>query len=67
MVKNPPANAGEEMWVQFPAGEDPLEKGMTTGSSILAWRVPWTEESGRLHSMGSQESDMTERLNHNHN
>ena len=34
--------------------EDPLEKGMTNHSSILAWRIPWTEEPGRLHSMGSQ-------------
>ena len=38
---------------------------MTTHSSI-AWRVRWTEEPGRLQSMGSQESDMTERLNHHH-
>ena len=34
--------------------EDPLEEGMATHSSILAWRIPWTEEPGRLHSMGSQ-------------
>ena len=34
--------------------EDPLEKGIATDSSILAWRIPWTEESGRLQSMGSQ-------------
>ena len=34
--------------------EDPLEKGMATRSSILAWRIPWTEEPGRLQSMGSQ-------------
>ena len=54
VVKNPPANVGEEMWVQFSAGEDPLEKGMATSSSILAWRVPWTEESGRLQSIGFQ-------------
>ena len=57
----------QETWVRSLGGEDPLEKGIATHSSILAWRVPWTEESGRLHSMGSQESDMTERLNHNHN
>ena len=37
--------------------EDPLEKEMATHCSILAWRIPWTEESGRLQSMGSQESD----------
>ena len=40
--------------------EDPLEKEMAIHSSILAWRIPWTEESGGLQSMGSQESDTTE-------
>ena len=40
--------------------EDPLEKEMTTHSSILAWRISWTEEPGRLQPMGSQESDTTE-------
>ena len=40
--------------------EDPLEEGMATHSSILAWRIPWTEEPGGLQSMGLQESDMTE-------
>jgi len=49
-------NAGE---VRFLGQEDPLEKEMTTHSSILTWRIPWTEEPGRLQSMGSQESDMT--------
>ena len=39
--------------------EDPLEKEMATHSSILAWRIPWTEEPGGLQSMGSQESDTT--------
>ena len=39
-----------------------LEKEMATHSSILAWRIPWTEEPGRLQSTGSQESDTTERL-----
>ena len=48
----------------FLGWEDPLEKGMTTCSSILAWRIPWTEEPGRLQSMGSQESDMTEHFMH---
>ena len=38
----------------IPGGEDPLEKGMATCSSILAWRIPWTEEPGGLESMGSQ-------------
>ena len=42
--------------------ENPLEKGMATHSSILAWRIPWTEEPGQLQSMGSQESDTTEQL-----
>ena len=41
-------------------GEDPLEKEMATHSSILAWEIPQTEESGRLKSMGRKESDMTE-------
>ena len=40
--------------------EDPLEKGMTTHSSILAWRIPWTEEPDRIQSRGHKESDMTE-------
>ena len=42
--------------------EDPLEKEMATHSSILSWRIPWTEEPGGLQSMGLKESDMTERL-----
>ena len=51
-VKNPPAM--QETCVQSLGGEDPLEKGMATHSSILAWRIPWTEEPGGLQSMGSQ-------------
>ena len=43
-----------ETWVQSLGQEYPLEKGMTTHSSILAWRFPWTEEPGGLQSMGSQ-------------
>ena len=43
-----------------------LEKGMATHSSILAWRIPWTEEPGGLQSLGSQESNTTERLDHHH-
>ena len=43
---------------------DPLEKGMATHSSILAWEIPRTEEPGRLRSMGSQELDTIERLNY---
>ena len=42
--------------------EAPLEEGMATHSSVLAWRIPWTESHGGLQSMGSQESDTTERL-----
>ena len=42
--------------------EVPLEKGMTTHFSILAWRIPWTEEPGGLQSTGHKESDTTERL-----
>ena len=42
------------MWVQSLGLEDPLEEGMTTHSSIFAWRIPWTEEPNRLWSIGSQ-------------
>ena len=51
MVKNLPAK--EQTWVSFLGGEDPLERGMATHSSILAWRIPQTEEAGRLQSMRS--------------
>ena len=44
----------QETWVRFLGWEDPLEKGMATHSSILAWRMPWTEEPGGLQSMGLQ-------------
>ena len=44
----------QETWVRFLGQEDPLEKEMATHSSILAWRIPWTEEPGRLQSTGSQ-------------
>ena len=55
MVKNPPANAGDERdMVQSLGLEDALEEGMATLSSILAWRIPWTEEPGGLQSIGSQ-------------
>ena len=56
LVKNLPAMW--ETWVRSLGWEDPLEKGMATLSIILAWRIPWTEESGRLWSR--KESDMTE-------
>ena len=52
MVKNRPAMW--EAWVQSLGWEDALEKGMATNSSILAWRIPWTEEPGGLQSMGLQ-------------
>ena len=58
MVKNLPA-----LWetqVQSLDGQDPLEKGMATHFSILAWRIPWTEESGELWSWGHKESDTTD-------
>ena len=61
-----PVNKLPEMWetrVQSVGQEDPLEKEMATHSSILAWRIPWTEEPGGLQSMvGRKESDTTERL-----
>ena len=52
MIKNLPANAGDMNLI--PGWEDPLEKGMTAYSSILAWRILWTEEPGRLQYMRSQ-------------
>ena len=52
MVKNLPAMW--ETWVRTLGGEEPLEKGMATHSSTLAWKIPWTEESDRLQSMGPQ-------------
>ena len=55
MEKNPPANADmQETRPQSLGREDPLEKEMTSHSSILAWRIPWTEEPGRLQSVGLQ-------------
>ena len=54
-VKNPPANSGgTEMQVQSLGQEDPLKGGMATHSSILVWRVPWTEEPGGLQSTDQQ-------------
>ena len=52
MVKNLPAM--QETRIRSLGQEDPLEEGMTTQSSILAWRIPWTEEPGGLQSMGLQ-------------
>ena len=52
IVKNLPAIQGT--WVQSLGWEDPLEKGMAIHPSLLAWRIPWTEEPGRLQSIGLQ-------------
>ena len=52
----------QETRVKSLAGEDPLEKGTTTHSSIHAWKISWVEEPGRLQSVGSKELDTTERL-----
>ena len=57
-VKNLPAM--QETWVRSLGQEDSLEKGMATHASILAWRIPWTEESGGLKTMGCKELDTTE-------
>ena len=64
-VKNMPAI--QETWVRSLGWKDPLEKGMATHTSILAWRIPWTEEPGGLYSpRGRKESDTTERLTLTH-
>ena len=53
----------QETWVRSLGQKDPLEKGIGTHSSILAWRIPWLEEPGELYSpWGCKESDMTEQL-----
>ena len=60
-VKNLPAV--QQTWDQSLGQEDPLEKEKATHSSILTWRIPWTEEPGRLHTVHAiTESDTTERL-----
>ena len=59
-VKNP--HTVQKTWVQSLGGQDPLEEEMATPSSILACRIPWTEESGRLQSKGHKESDMIEHI-----
>ena len=58
VVKNLPEM--QETWVLSLGWEDPLQKGMATHSGILAWRIPWTEEPGKLQSRCCKESDMTE-------
>ena len=60
MIKN--MHAMQETWVGSIGRQDPLEKGMATHSSILAWRISRTEESGGLQSKGCKESDTTEQL-----
>ena len=57
-VENLPAV--QEMWVPSLEWEDTPEKGMASHSSILAWRIPWTEEPGGLQSVGSQESGLSD-------
>ena len=58
MVKNPPVM--QETWIQSLGQEDPLEKEMATHSSILAWRIPWTEDLVGYTPWGRKELDMTE-------
>ena len=60
MVNNPPAT--QETWVWALGWEDPLEEGMATHSSILVWRIPWTEDPMGYSPWGHKESDTTERL-----
>ena len=61
VVKNPPANAGDvRVQVRSLGREDPLEEEVATHSSILAWRIAWTEEPGGLQSMGCKKSDTTD-------
>ena len=65
MGKKHACNAGDtEIWVWSLAQEDPLEKEMATHSSVLAWRIPWTEEPGGLQSIGHKELDTTEVTEH---
>ena len=59
MVKNLPADIGDNGHDWSLGHEDPLRKEVLIYSSILAWEIPWTEEPGGLQSMGSQESDTT--------
>ena len=62
-----PMQQMQGMWFQTLDGEDTLEKEMETHSSILAWRIPWTEKPGGLYSpWGLKESDMTEMVEHTH-
>ena len=71
-VKNPPAtHEPQETWLRSLGWEDTLEEGMATHSSILAWRIPWTEKPGRLQSIGSQRvghdwSDLARKFDFNY-
>ena len=58
MVKNSPAV--QEAWVQSPGWEDTLEEGLATHSSILAWRIPWTEEPGGLHAVSKTRTRLSD-------
>ena len=63
VIKNPlPVQERKELRVPSLGQEDPLEEGMVTHSSILAWRIPWTEEPGGYNPRGDKESGTTERL-----
>ena len=64
-VKNLPAmQETQEMWVWSPGWEDPLEEGMATHSSILAWRIPWTEEPGGVHGVAKNQTQQKELSTH---
>ena len=64
VVKNLPANAEDAG--SIPGSEDPLEKEMATHSNILAWEIPWTEDPGGLHSVGSQRIRYDSATEHTH-
>ena len=62
MVKSPAIQETQDTWVRSLSWEDPPEEEMATHSSIFAWRIPWTDEPGRLQSWGCKESARTQRL-----
>ena len=66
VVKNLPANAEIRHRSSIPRSKDPLEEGTATHSSILAWRIPWTEEPGGLQSLECKEVYKTEAILHTH-
>ena len=59
-------SARKETWDQFPGWEDPLKEDMATHSRILTWRIPWTEEPGRLHSIGLNTTEVTKQQQQQH-